>query len=110
MDTFTVVATLESTDTPDGVDMKWYSGHDPIKALLAVTQVLDHHLTPGDHPHPVRLMSVRLDVTEAVEIIAYRCTQCGMRDRTDDLTVIGRNCSATNFERAHIMVPITKES
>jgi hypothetical protein len=40
----------------------------------------------------------------------FRCTKCGMETETDDLTVIGRNCSATAFEEAHNMVPTSKTS
>ena len=38
---------------------------------------------------------------------AYRCETCGMTAHTDDLTVIGRNCFATDFEHAHVMVTDT---
>jgi hypothetical protein len=65
-DTFTVVVTLESSDAPDGVEMKWYSGHDPLKALLAVGQCIEHHENPT-HPHPVRMLSVRVDTTPISE-------------------------------------------
>ena len=33
----------------------------------------------------------------------YACSQCGMVTWTDDLAIIGRNCWATEFERAHVM-------
>jgi hypothetical protein len=65
-DTYTVLVTLESPDSEDGVEMKWYSGHDPLKALLAVGQCIEHHLYPGNAPHPVRMLSVRTDVTAEV--------------------------------------------
>lgn len=33
----------------------------------------------------------------------YRCGKCGMTASTDDLSVIGRNCSASDFNDAHEM-------
>jgi hypothetical protein len=40
----------------------------------------------------------------------FACQDCGMTTATDDLTVIGRNCSASAFERAHRMRPATTAS
>lgn len=54
-------------------------------------------------------------VTDAVERVEkeqgmFACQDCGMTTATDDLTVIGRNCSASAFERAHRMRPATTAS
>ncbi len=62
MDTYTVIATVQS-DGSEPVEMKWYSGHDPLAALVGVGQVINHHTDPGDHPFPVRLISVQVIVT-----------------------------------------------
>lgn len=38
--------------------------------------------------------------------LMYVCIRCGMETHTDDLSVIGRNCWASDFERAHVMAPV----
>lgn len=35
--------------------------------------------------------------------LPYRCQRCGMTTANDDLSVVGRNCSATAFEKPHVM-------
>jgi len=46
----------------------------------------------------------------ASDVIKFECSKCGMKTKTDDFSVIGRNCSATDFEEAHDMQPISKEA
>ena len=61
MDTYTVVATIQSPDN-DPVEVKWYSGNDPLKALVAVGQCIEHHVDKNPAPVRVRLLNVTLTV------------------------------------------------
>lgn len=39
----------------------------------------------------------------------FACTQCAMITTTDDLTVVGRNCSASDFAEAHRMEKLSAD-
>lgn len=38
---------------------------------------------------------------------AYQCDHCGVTANTDDLTVIGRNCAASDFNNPHTMAEVS---
>lgn len=79
--------------------------YDALARALASAGIEFHTIDPGGSCEAASVsVPTGVYTVKVADGTRYVCVRCGMVADTNDLTVIGRNCPATDFEHAHHMI------